>query len=398
MSWREVLLGPTYIRHRRLIAESKTWNQAQIQAYQSARLAPLLAKYGDNVKSKASYLKDPERYQRASWPILTRTIRTGGTTASPFAFKMDTYSRRQKERAYIFDIWSEAGYRPFDTRVVFRGNIGGHLIRYNRLENAWQISPAQLTRKTCPDVLSVLRRLGPFFLHVYPSSLFTLIEALGRSAFRSLQVCGVMAGSEAFPLKQMESFEGEYGIPVAHWYGHSEYATLAKFCHDCGGFHFYPTYGVTEFVQFDEKRFRIVATSLNDIGTRFVRYDTGDLARPSTIDCHRPFPRVDGIEGRVQEFFLDRDGGRRAFGPYLFGIHNDFWDKISAIQVVQRKSGRLLIRVVSRRSEVRSWLEEYLRQRFAIVDLDFEYVKTIERTAAGKHRFFISELRHGPRE
>lgn len=390
--WRELLLGPAYWYHRRLIAKSKTWDGGTIEDYQRSRLTPLLAHYGDAIKTKAEYREHPGRYQRLSLPGLTTTIRTGGTTASPFAFRMDSFARRQKERAYIFDIWSEIGYRPFDTRVVFRGNIGERLLSYNRLENAWQISPAKLDQSTRVEVLNFLRRLGPFFLHVYPSSLFALIEILGRSEFRSLPVRGVMAGSEAFPFSQMQAFESDYGIRVAHWYGHSEYASLARFCHDCGGFHFYPTYGATELFPYDQTRSRIVATSFNFIGTRFVRYDTGDLARASSRDCPAPFFRVDAIEGRVQEFFLDRDGGPRAFGPYLFGIHNRFWDIISSIQFIQRQAGRLQVRVVCGRQDERPWLEQYLRERFAVVDLEFDYVEAIARTAAGKHRYFISDM------
>lgn len=395
---RECLLGPAYFHHRRLIAASKLWSAEQCRAYQDAQIAPLLARYGEDVRDKAHYRDQSPRYDRWCLPGLCSTIRTGGTTGSPFAFQMDRFARRQKERAYIFDIWSEVGYRPFDTRVVFRGAIGDRLMSYNRLENAWSISPARLNAQTRYEVLRFLRSLGSFFLHVYPSSLYTLIEALGSAEFRSLRVRGIMAGSEAFPPGQMACFERDYAIPVAHWYGHSEYASLAKYCRECQGFHFYPTYGLTEFLPENEPVpdeggvQRIVATSFNRVGTQFLRYDTGDRARLSDKSCTRPFARVDAIEGRSQEFFLDRDGARRAFGPYLFGIHNRFWDILSAIQFVQNQAGRLRVRVVLKSTEERAWLESFLRERFALVELDFEYVDAIARTAAGKHRYYINEL------
>ena len=55
----------------------------------------------------------------------------------------------------------------------------------------------------------------------------TFIDLIGEDLFRSLPVRGVMAGSEAFPVGQMAYFEQDFGIQVAHWYGHSEYAVLA---------------------------------------------------------------------------------------------------------------------------------------------------------------------------
>ncbi|MBI2380905.1 MAG: hypothetical protein HYV16_09140 [Gammaproteobacteria bacterium] len=395
---RQWLMGPAYFHHRALIRAAKSWDERMISEYQEARMEPLLARYGAEIRDKAHYREHQERYNRLCLPGLVTTIRTGGTTGTPFAFQMDRFIRRQKERAYIFDIWADVDYRPFDNRVVFRGNIGERLIAYNRLENAWSISPAHFTDATRGEVLKFLRGMKPFFLHVYPSSLFSFIELLGEAEFRALPILGIMAGSEGFPPGQMERFEREFGLPVAHWYGHSEYASLARYCRDCQGFHFYPTYGYTEFVpeegegQGEPGTARIVASSFNAIGTQFLRYDTGDRARLSSKTCRQPFARVDAIEGRSQEFFVDAEGRRRAFGPYLFGIHNRFWDILSAIQFEQVQAGRLIVRAVLKDPAERAWLEPFLAERFAVVALDFDYPPAIAKTAAGKHRYYINAL------
>jgi len=310
----------------------------------------------------------------------------------PFAFYIDTFFRRQKERAYLFDIWALVGYRPFDLRVVFRGNIPKKLISYYCLENCYIVSPSQLVLTNRDQVFEFLRELPPFFFHVYPSALFTFIEIIGEKAFRELPIRGVLAGSEVFPAAQKEAFEQKFKLPVAHWYGHAEYATLANHCRGCEGFHFYPTYGYTEFIPTDDGYHRIVSTSFNMIGTKFVRYDTGDLARLGSTQCTEPFYRVDAIEGREQEFFLDRNEQRRGFGPYLFGIHNEFWDHISAIQFIQQRPGHLLVKITTKPDADRPWLEDYLRQRFAVCDLHFQYVDRIKRTTTGKHRYYISLL------
>jgi phenylacetate-CoA ligase len=222
--------------------------------------------------------------------------------------------------------------------------------------------------------------------------LFTFIEMIGEEEFRQLPICGVLAGSEVFPPLQRSAFEKRYNIRVAHWYGHSEYATLARCCRQCGGFHFYPTYGYTELVPLDDGRCRIVVTSFNRFGTQFVRYDTGDIALRSNVPCEQPFTKVDSIEGREQEYFIDSDGRRRAFGPYLFGIHDEFWDRISAIQFRQREIGWLDVVVVLKDKSHQIWLEEFLRKRLGICKLRFEYVAKIPTTAAGKHQYYISSL------
>ena len=307
---------------------------------------------------------------------------------------MDTFSRRQKERAYIFDIWGELGYQPFDTRVIYRGNISNELISYDWLENSHTISPSQLNNQSKAQVVDYLRKLGPFFLHVYPSSLLSLVELLGEKDFRSLAIQGVLAGSEAFPPAQMKAFSDRFNLRIAYWYGHSEYASLARYCCQCEGFHFYPTYGFTEFVEGHDGLHNIVVTSFNHIGTRFVRYDTGDMARLSERECSLPFQRIDEVAGRFQEYFVDRDGIRRAFGPFLFGIHNRFWDLINAVQFFQKIPGTLGVRLSFKSTTSpadRRWLYDFLNDRFSPVNLEFHPVDAIGLTSAGKHRYFINE-------
>lgn len=391
--WREVLLGPAYWWHRWLIQRSRRWDSRKQQAYQHRRVRRLFERYGgDCIRSKSHYRENGGRYDQFCLPGLSKTMRTGGTSAAPFAFKMDTFARRQKERAYLFDIWSSCGYRPFDLRIVYRGNLKDELISYDFLENCYIISPNIFSSRNSQKVAAFLKELPPFFLHVYPSSLFTFIEIIGEGVFRDLPIRGILAGSEVFPPAQIEWFERRFGLKVAHWYGHSEYASLARRCQLCRGFHFYPTYGYTELIPDDFGRHRIVATSFNLIGTRFVRYDTGDLAEVGHNECTDPFLRVDAIEGREQEFFIDQDGQHRAFGPYLFGIHNDFWDRIVSIQFLQKQAGFLDVRIVLSNDIHRHWLESYLRERFAICSLRIEYVDKIETTTAGKHRYFISQI------
>ena len=157
-------------------------------------------------------------------PLLTHTVRTGGTSGQPLRFTADTFARRQKERAYLFDIWSQVGYAPYDLRVRYAGDIHGEMLRYNRLENVWIVSPGATVEGELGGLRRWMRTLPPFFLHVYPSSLYTFIDLVGEDLFRSLPVRGVIAASEMFPANDQARFEQEFGIKIAHWYGHSEYA------------------------------------------------------------------------------------------------------------------------------------------------------------------------------
>ena len=392
---REGLLRPSYLYRRRLIERSKGWSPEEIREYQQTRLQRLTRRYGDKVTQKEDYRQDLLRYTRWNVPPLTRTVRTGGTSGQPLRFQADRFARRQKERAYLFDIWAQVGYAPHDLRVVYRGNIHDDLVRFDYLENAWVVSPSATIEQQLSELRRWVRTMPPFFLHVYPSSLYTFIELVGEGLFRSLPVRGVLSGSEAFPSGQQAQFEQEFGIRVAHWYGHSEYAVLGYCCRRCCGFHFYPTYGHVELLPSDtEGSQRIIASSFNRIGTQFVRYDTGDLAvDPVGICAVNNFPRASAIIGRSQETFVDNAGRARALGAYVFGIHGRFWDQIRDLQFVQEKAGSLRVRLVTSLGADKDLIERTLERRMPMARLEFEYVPVIERSPSSKRRYFVDRSR-----
>jgi phenylacetate-CoA ligase len=393
---RESLLGPSYFYHRHLLEKSKGWSASQIREYQDARFRRLVSRYGDKITDKDDYRQNPRRYSRWDVPLLTHTVRTGGTSGQPLRFTADTFARRQKERAYLFDIWSRAGYAPYDLRVRYAGDIHGGMLHFNRFENVWMISPAATVEQGLGELRRWVRTLPPFFLHIYPSSLYTFIDLLGEDLFRALPVRGVIAASEMFPANEQVRFEQGFGLKIAHWYGHSEYAVLAYSCRDCHGFHFYPTYGHLELVDSEiEGGRRVVASSFNRLGTQFVRYDTGDLAVDPVGHCRADnFPRASAILGRSQETFVDISGRRRSLFGYAFGDldHGAFWDQIQDIQFVQDKAGFLRVRMVTNPSAERDQIQRTFEHRIPMAKLEFEYVSVIERSPSGKRRYFVNSL------
>jgi phenylacetate-CoA ligase len=393
---REALLGPSYFYHRSLIEKSKSWSAAEIREYQDTRFQRLIGRYGDGITQKEDYGRDLARYTRWNLPLLTHTVRTGGTSGQPLRFTADTLGRRQKERAYLFDIWSQVGYSPYDLRVRYAGDIRGGMLRYSRLENVWIVSPGATLEQELDTLRQWLRTLPPFFLHVYPSSLYTFIDLVGDDLFRALPIRGVIAASEMFPAGEQLRFEQEFGIKIAHWYGHSEYAVLAYCCRQCRGFHFYPTYGYAELLPSEiEGCSRVVGTSFNRMGTQFVRYDTGDLAvDPDGICAADNFARASTIVGRSQETFVDNSGRRRSLFGYAFGDldHDAFYDQIRDIQFVQDRAGWLLVRIVTNPGADRDQIQKTFERRFTMASLEFEYVSAIERSPSGKRRYFVDRL------
>jgi phenylacetate-CoA ligase len=397
---RELLLGPSYFYHRRLIHRSKGWSPSEIRDYQDEPFRRLMRRYGDDITQKDDYRRNPRRYAPWSVPALTHTVRTGGTSGQPLRFTADTFARRQKERAYLFDIWSQVGYAPYDLRVRYAGDMHEGMLAYNRLENVWIVSPGATVEQGLSGLRDWLRTLPPFFLHVYPSSLYTFIDLVGEDQFRRLPVLGVLAASEMFAASEQLRFEKEFDIKIAHWYGHSEYAALAYCCRRCRGFHFYPTYGQVELLPSEiEGCRRVIASSFNRMGTQFVRYDTDDLAVDAVGSCTADnFARASAIVGRSQETFVDAAGRRRSLFGYAFGDldHDAFYDQIRDIQFVQDQAGSLRVRIVTSPGAQREYIQETFERRMPMATLDFEYVSAIERSPSGKRKYFVDRLHAGP--
>ena len=211
--------------------------------------------------------------------------------------------------------------------------------------------------------------------------------------FKSFPIRGIFAGSEAFPISQMNWFKQNFNIQIAHWYGHSEYAILARFCNNCNEFHFYPTYGRVELFQENQTNL-ILANSFNSYGTIFKDYFTGDYAEKSAQKCEMDnFFKLKSINGRIQEFIYDKELNKRAFGPYLFGIHNNFWDYIISIQFIQKVRGHLEVKYVKSRNFDKIRFLEILQYRFELFELKFKEVTYIEKTKSGKHKPLIQYIK-----
>lgn len=379
---RQLVLGPAYFANLVLIKKSKHWSKKNILDYKSDN------KELKSYNTKVDITNNSEEFLKRSPLLPLRKVRTGGTTGEPFVFSQDIFSARQKERAYLFDIWGRIGYKKFDYRIVVRGNMPSNDKKYIFLENALVISQNFFVEEN-KEELEALFRKKSFFLHVYPSTLFFLIDFWGIDTFKTFPINGVFAGSETFPISQMNWFKQNYNIQIAHWYGHSEYAILARFCNTCSEFHFYPTYG--RVALFKEKQTDLIlANSFNTYGTIFKDYFTGDYAEKSTQLCAVDnFFKLKSITGRIQEFIYDKELNKRAFGPYLFGIHNEFWDFIVSIQFIQKEKGKLEVRFIKSDGFNETKFLEIITERFKLFELEFHDVNRIDKTKNGKHESLI---------
>lgn len=347
------------------------------------------------VLEKKTIMAQPEKFLSDEFnPRDLMELHTSGTTGTPLVVRFSKECH-QIEMAFRWRHKAWAGV-PFLSSSAY---VSGHPVvppnqakppfwRWDRVEGRLLCSSYHLAPQNLPDYVAVLEKYEPDFIHGYPSSLYVLARH-GVGAYRPR---AVFTASETLSDFQRVAIERAFGAKVFNWYGNTEMACNIVEC-AAGDLHYRTDYGLLELL--DDGT--MICTGLNNRAMPLVRYRVGDraTAKTGTCSCGCAFPLIERIEGRVEDYVRTPDGRFIGRLDHLFkDAHH-----VREAQIVQMKLDELVLRVV--RSAGYSADDEKIilaeaRQRLGnSIRVRFEYVDAIERTAAGKFRFIVSQL---PRE
>lgn len=297
------------------------------------------------------------------------------------------------EKAFYAHAWGKFGFRYDSSRYL---RIGCDAVRPLdaapswRLGNRLMLSPDHLQASRRATIVDALNRFRPHFIHAYPSGALALAELLAPGD-RDFPVRAVLLASEPASPSQLALIRHVFGAPVSISYGLTERTNLAfATCADAapGPYRFEPLYGRTE-TRPRHGRSEIVGTSLWNQSMPLIRYCTGDYA---AIDAHG---HCDAIQGRLQEFVVDRDGNR--LPGLTIALDASAWDFVKACQLYQREPGKVTLRVVPRRQGLspeqrRALLAGPVRHWGRGIEFDCVEVAEIADSPGGKRRFVVNEF------
>lgn len=368
-------VGTAYERYTKLVADYPTWPLAQREEWLTHRLDTVLRAawkvpfyrwyYSENSRVPRS-VQALENWQDVpsvskeilrEWPPKDRQVpgsrgvrisNTGGTTGSPFSFPLDKLSR-PCEWAHMHHIWSAAGYRPQDLRLVLRGNnLGGRRWAYRVSNHELVID----TYQHMPSTISELARSRWWdrvdYIHGYPSLVASFLDHCEGAQRFPPNLKGALLGSEYCSGNYSATIESVVPSTVA-WWGHSESALLAR-ARRAGEdiFDVLPTYGLAEIGPCEPSSpGPLIATALHNVDAPIVRYVTGDLA-----SSFEPAPlgvssfRLTG--GREAEFVLDAEGVPISLTALIHGRHHAAFAHAAHVQVAQPERGFIEVLVVPR--------------------------------------------------
>lgn len=342
------------------------------------------------ILEKAAVAAAPEKFLGDEFaPRDLLELRTSGTTGTPLAVSFSK-EYHQIEMAFRWRHRAWAGL-PFLSSSAY---VSGHPVvpanqqkppfwRWDRHEKRLLCSSYHLTSENVPAYIAAFQRYRPDFIHGYPSSL---------SLLGGYQPKAVFTASETLLDFQRATIERAFGTKVFDWYGNTEMTCNIVEC-AAGNRHYRLDYGVLELL--DDGT--MLVTGLNNRAMPLIRYRIGDraLSKRGTCSCGCAFPLIERIEGRIEDYVRTPDG------RYVGRLDHLLKDvrHVREAQIVQTQLDEILLRLVRSSGysadDEKTLLTEARQRLGNSVRIRLEYVEAIERTAAGKFRFIVSQL---PRE
>jgi len=346
---------------------------------------------------KATVAKMPEKFVSDEFSLhRLAVLQTSGTTGTPLTVRF-TNECHQTEMAFRWRHKAWGGV-PFLSRSAY---LSGHPVvpsaqteppfwRVDQVERRLLCSSYHFTAQNLPHYADALAGFAPDFLHGYPSSLFVLAQHVLERGEHSVRPRVIYTGSETLLDFQRAVVERAFGAKVFNWYGNTEMTGNIVEC-AYGSLHYRMDYGLIE-LQADGE---IVATGLFNRAMPLIRYRTGDVAtaQAGTCECGCAFPLIEHIAGRIEDYIRTPDGRTVGRLDHIFkGVEH-----VREAQIVQRQTDELQLRIVrvdGFTSDDEGAILAAARERLGpSIRLRCEYVDAIERTAAGKFCFVVTEER-----
>lgn len=273
--------------------------------------------------------------------------------------------------------------------------------RINKPMNQWLINMQHITLEKIPFIVEMINKEKFVYFSGYPSIIYTMALCIKE---RGLIITNppkfIFTGAEKMYANQRTLIEEVFsGVECFDHYGMSEGVCNASKC-KLGVYHEDFEFGLLEcekkhWISNSEYEGEILGTTFKNYGMPLIRYKIGDTAIWNTklCTCGLHSQSIKEIQGRSEDFVITPEGARIQRFDYLFKETKD----IKECQVVQRDLNSVIFRIVRRDTyskKTEKIIEEEVRRIISpTIKCEFEYVNEIERTAAGKFKAVVSELK-----
>lgn len=268
--------------------------------------------------------------------------------------------------------------------------------------NRIRVSAFDISELSCLKQYERIKRFRPAYFYGYTTAIYgfcLFMKKLGID-LNDLNLKAVICTAEKMYDHHRALFNEVFACPVVDEYGSSENGILAFQCKK-GNMHMMSDHMCIEFLDENDKPVqpgklgRIVVTDLASHGMPLIRYDIGDMGRPSEkkCSCGVNLPLMEIVEGRKEDFIRTKEG-KLVHAAYLCYTLKD--DTVHEFKMYQKAMDFLLVQIVKApqySADTEKTLERKLRTALGEeVKIAFEYLDRIPREKSGKLRYFVSQI------
>jgi phenylacetate-CoA ligase len=331
------------LKRIRFLRRSQWWSHDRILDYQFHRFKSLLRHAYGTTEYYRRVLDDrgicPEDITRhediASLPTITKADlhehmesmvssafgkndlnlnSSGGSTGVVTSLYQDTHRNWLRSAdIYRHDCWTgwkigEPVFRAWGARSDFLSMTGmSSRIRRTMLGPLRVLNAFELTDDKAKDFLEEMASHSRFLLVGYASALRQLARVAAECRGIRCRPLGVIPSAETLTDEARKEIEDAFKCGVFNRYGSRETGLMASECEAHTGMHINAEgifLEVSEDETYDDHMGKVVVTDLENYGMPLIRYEIGDVARLSGVNCAcgRGLPLLEKVQGRVSGF------------------------------------------------------------------------------------------------
>ena len=297
-------------------------------------------------------------------------------------------------------LWGSLFDTPLDKELLKRAT--------NRIERIELYSTYVLKDEILSTQINKMRRFKPEVVRGYAGSVIFVAKKMLEDGVDDVRPRSVITSAESLLPEYRETIEEAFGCRVYDHYGTREIGAIASECSEHSGYHISAENVLLEFVMDGEhvapgERGVIYATNLRNFGMPFIRYELGDVGKPSdeTCSCGRGLPLMESIDGRVSQFLslYDEETGKiipvQAADPGVIGVVMDNVPQ-KTYRVYQETLEKITIEIEPRESyseKNTQYILDYLDARIGkYVEIEVKLVDEIPPLPSGKRSVVVSKL------
>lgn len=333
-------------------------------------------------------------------------VLTSGSTGTPLLLHLDRCGVR--DRYAVMDNYLELyGCSYLSPKVRFAGakikeadSKSPPFWIYNRPYRQLQMSPYHLDLETFPYYLKKINQFQPEYCTGYAHAYFVFAQFLQMTgeALNKFPKA-IITDSEGILPEQREIIELSFQTKCYSTYGLREVSPVALHCRE-QKYHVMELNCVVEVLDDNGNEVpdgvsgRIIVTDLLQKKVPYIRYDTGDIGRISTSLCACGFNTsvLESIDGRLDDVIVTPLGRKISRVSHIvkpgYGILES--------QIAQTDIDRISIRIVPAPNFDPRSMSAVLDEAHALLGkemrVEWELVKSIQRTKAHKFKHVVSEI------